>query len=233
MAHQFALTPVRTARPTLGFTVSLLVHAAFALPLVLPQPEVTETEDRIEQLVVFLVPPDVEGQRAEVGRGLDWAGVVGEQGQIEEPPPPPAEPVEPLFTEGIAGDPTPVDPEPLGDPEPVETALTEIEVDSMVQRDPTSASPIYPPEMLDQKISGSTFVNYVVDTTGRVDTNTIKVIRTTHEAFAVSVREALAKMRFRPAIQGSRKVRQWVEQSFAFKIVPPGAPDTTGAGRRT
>jgi len=231
VARQFALTPVRLARPTLGFTVSLLVHVAFVLPLVLPHPTVEEKEDRIDQLVVFLVPPDVEGERGEVGRGLDWTGVVGDEGEVPEPPPPTVEPVEPLFVEGLAGDPTPVDPEPLGDPEPVETALTEIEVDSMVQRDPTSASPVYPPEMLERKISGSTFVNYVVDTTGRVDTNTIRVIRTTHEAFAEAVREALAKMRFRPAVQGSRKVRQWVEQSFAFKIVAPTATDTTGAGQ--
>jgi len=50
-----------------------------------------------------------------------------------------------------------------------------------------------------------------------------------HPEFANAVREALTHMRFRPAIQSSRKVRQWVEQNFAFRITPPRpAPaDTT------
>ena len=43
-----------------------------------------------------------------------------------------------------------------------------------------------------------------------------------------SVKEALGKMRFRPAVQASKKVRQWVEQNFAFRIAPKTvAADTT------
>jgi TonB family protein len=109
-----------------------------------------------------------------------------------------------------------------------ETALTEIEVDSMVERDPTSAAPMYPAEMLEKSIEGATFVHYVVDTTGRVDTLTIRVIRSTHAAFTRSVREALGLMRFRPAVQGAQRVRQWVQQNFAFKILQRAPPaDTT------
>src|SRR5262249_61658629 len=107
-------------------------------------------------------------------------------------------------------------------PEPVpEQALSEIEVDSAVVRDPSSTAPAYPEELLQKNIEGSTFVHYVVDTAGQVDTTTIQVVRTTHPEFALSVRHALAHMKFRPAIQASHKVRQWVEQNFAFKIMTP------------
>jgi TonB family protein len=133
-----------------------------------------------------------------------------------------------VLAEGKAGELDAPPPIPVGELLPaVEQAFTEVEVDSMVERDPNSAAPVYPPELLSRRVEGSTFVNYVVDTTGRVDTTTIRVIRTSHQLFARSVRSALALMRFRPAIQSSRKVRQWVEQNFAFRIVRPTPTDTT------
>ena len=131
---------------------------------------------------------------------------------------------------GLAGETKPVEVAPATGPvEAAETALTEIEVDSTVKRDPTSAAPEYPPSLLSQRVEGSTFVHYVVDTTGRVDTTTIQVVRATHPAFALSVRTALAQMIFRPAVQSSQKVRQWVQQNFAFRIniPPPPHADTT------
>lgn len=232
MARQFALAPPYPTRPSVGFLVSLLVHVAVVTPFVLPHRESGPDEGPIDRLVVFLVPPDVEGGRATPGRAIDWSGLEGDGGAVEEASEtPPTD--EPEFTVGEAGEPEATD-APIGEPMPVqeETALTEIEVDSMVQRDPTSAAPVYPPEMLEQSMEGATFVHYVVDTTGRVDTLSIRVIRSTHVAFTRSVREALAEMRFRPAIQGSRKVRQWVEQNFAFKILqrPPPRDTTSGFG---
>ena len=116
-----------------------------------------------------------------------------------------------------------------GPPLITETALTEVEVDSVVERDPTSAAPRYPPKLLALNVEGSTFVHYVVDTTGRVDTLSIQVVRASHPQFAASVREALSLMKFRPAIQSSHKVRQWVEQNFSFRIIAPvkATADTT------
>ena len=122
---------------------------------------------------------------------------------------------------GAAGDTVTVPPETPPAPPEVETALTEVEVDSVVARDPTSAAPIYPAELLEKRIEGSTFVSYVVDTTGRVDPSTIEVMNSSHPAFSKSVRDALGLMKFRPAIQASRMVRQWVQQNFAFRIARP------------
>jgi len=102
-----------------------------------------------------------------------------------------------------------------------DTVATAVDVDSMVTRFPESASPMYPAKLLDMKIEGGAYVQFVVDTTGLPDTLSFRVISSTHPEFAQSVREALPNMRFHPAILRSRKVRQLVEQPFMFKILIP------------
>ena len=62
-------------------------------------------------------------------------------------------------------------------------------------------------------------VSFVVDTTGRADIASFKVIRTSHELFATAVKNALPRMRFIPAEVGDKKVRQLVQQPFSFAIV--------------
>lgn len=227
MLSQFALLPPRPGFSTAGFLVSLVIHLAITLPLVLPRPSTLPAEDPIERLVVFLLPPDKDAGGQTSGVAIDWPGLRGDHGAVDVAPP--ASDTEELLTEGRAGDPDPAETEPTGPPADlaVETALTELEVDSLVERDPSSAAPVYPADMLAKSLEGSTFVHYVVDTTGRVDTTTIRVIRSTHPAFTRSVRDALALMRFRPAVQNARKVRQWVEQNFAFRILPRVPADTT------
>jgi protein TonB len=66
---------------------------------------------------------------------------------------------------------------------------------------------------------------FVVDTTGRVDLGTVKILRSSHPAFRTSVEVALAGMLFRPAWRGFRRVRQLVEQRFAFRLIHP-PPDS-------
>jgi TonB family protein len=103
-------------------------------------------------------------------------------------------------------------------PSRTETALTEIEVDSTVVRDPTSAAPEYPPLLLAAGVAGEVIARYVVDTLGTVDTLTYTVIESSRQEFVEAVRRALPGMRFRPAMQQGRLVRQWVEQVFHFRI---------------
>ena len=59
---------------------------------------------------------------------------------------------------------------------------------------------------------------FVVDTTGRVEMSTFKVLRTTHDLFAAAVRQALPTMRFIAAEVGGRKVKQLVQQPYVFNI---------------
>jgi TonB family protein len=199
------------------------------VPSLLPSPA-PQQSDPLEQQVVFLLPPDQKVGQRRNGDGAYWSGLVGNGGATREPLAGSRDkPSEVVIPVGTKGEEPPIEDVQPGPPIITETALTEIEVDSVVERDPTSAAPNYPPLLLAKNIEGSTFVHYVVDTTGRVDTLTIQFVRASHPQFAESVREALALMKFRPAIQASRKVRQWVEQNFSFRIVMPArAPaDTT------
>ena len=109
-----------------------------------------------------------------------------------------------------------------------DTVATAVDVDSAVTRYSDSAAPMYPPKLLDLKVEGGAYVQFVVDTLGLADTLSFRVISATHPEFAQSVREALPGMRFHPAILRSKKVPQLVEQPFMFKIVIP-AKQTTQA----
>ena len=108
-----------------------------------------------------------------------------------------------------------------------DTVATAVDVDSMVTRFSDSAAPSYPAKLLEMKIEGGAYVQFVVDTLGFADTASFRVISATHPEFAQSVRSALPGMRFSPAILRSKKVRQLVEQPFMFKIVTPAAATAT------
>jgi TonB family protein len=102
-----------------------------------------------------------------------------------------------------------------------DTVFSVLEVDKMVERYENSAAPIYPPELIALGMQGMVQTTYVVDTTGMVDTATVKVMLSDDPRFTQSVRDALGQMRFRPAIRQGKTVRQLVEQKFRFRIQPP------------
>jgi TonB family protein len=102
-----------------------------------------------------------------------------------------------------------------------DTIFSVLQVDSTVERYPWSAAPAYPPKLLAAGTEGTVYAQFVVDTTGAVDTTSIRVLTTPHPEFEASVRAALATMRFRPAKRGPYRVRQLVEQHFRFTIAPP------------
>jgi TonB family protein len=105
-------------------------------------------------------------------------------------------------------------PIPLGD-----SIMTELQVDSAVVRYENTAAPPYPESLLKKRIEGSVIVQYVVDTTGKADTATFRVVWATHTDFAASVRRTLPFMRFHPAIMNNHRVAQLVQQPFVFKIL--------------
>ncbi len=225
---RFDLLPARPRVFNLGAVASLILHGAIVALVATRSAQVDDRPSPFDQLVVFLVPPNRDLGRRTPGSAIDWSPLVGNRGATEEPIPR-RDPPEQTLPIGTAGQPEAITPaaEPSTPAVVEETALSEIDVDSAVVRDPTSSAPVYPADLLANHIEGSTFVHYVVDTTGRVDVSTIQVVRTTHEAFAESVRDALAGMRFQPAVQAAQRVRQWVQQNFAFKIVRAVPTDTT------
>ncbi|CAA9301995.1 MAG: hypothetical protein AVDCRST_MAG11-901 [uncultured Gemmatimonadaceae bacterium] len=110
------------------------------------------------------------------------------------------------------------------------TVYVAAELDKPVAFDPTSAAPAYPPDLQQAGIEGSATMRFVVDTIGTADSTTVEVLAMTHPGFAAAVREALPRMRFRPAELGELRVRQLVEQQFKFKLaMPPVAGDSADA----
>ena len=95
----------------------------------------------------------------------------------------------------------------------------EFQVEKPVSQAPGSAAPRYPDILRQAGVEGEVLATFVVDTTGRADVSSFKVLRTTHEAFSTAVRQALPSMRFIPAEVGGKKVKQLVQQPFSFAIV--------------
>lgn len=96
--------------------------------------------------------------------------------------------------------------------------MFEFQVDKPAAALPGSASPAYPEMLKSSGVEGSALVQFVVDTLGRAEVGSFKVLQSTHDAFGASVRLSLPRMRFLPAEAGGRKVRMLVQQQFAFAL---------------
>lgn len=104
-------------------------------------------------------------------------------------------------------------------------AMSEIEVDSTAALDPTAEGPQYPAELLQAGVQGVVYARFIVDSTGYADTLTLKVLDSAEAGFVRAVRNALPRMKYRPAVYSGRRVAQLVEQAFAFRIQPPGGQE--------
>jgi periplasmic protein TonB len=83
---------------------------------------------------------------------------------------------------------------------------------------PGSPGPRYPDILRSGGVEGEVLAQFVVDTLGRVEVATFRVLRSTHALFEQSVRSALPNMRFLPAEVGGRRVKQLVQQPFVFNL---------------
>lgn len=204
-------------------TLSIALHVTMlGFVAVTPAGSFRLPADEREARVMFLLPPDgphAADRQAEMflpgkpGSGLDDASTQPAEGQGFR--------LEGNVRgsrargerSGARGD-EPFGPAPFL-PQKVYTAL---QVDQMVERYESSAAPVYPPELEARRVEGQVVAAYVVDTVGRVDTTTIRVLGSDHPRFTESVRSALADARFRAATRGGQTVRQLVQQRFRFKI---------------
>jgi TonB family protein len=81
---------------------------------------------------------------------------------------------------------------------------------------------IYPQVQLAAGVTGKVVIQFVVDTLGQVEPASLKVLSSTHEAFASSAREGILTARFSPAQYGGHSVRQLSRMpvSFATEMKP-------------
>jgi protein TonB len=98
------------------------------------------------------------------------------------------------------------------------SALPEHLVEKAVIAIPGTATPRYPSMLQSAGVEGDVRAQFVVDTLGRVEQGSVRILATTHDLFAAAVRDALNRARFRPAEAGGHRVRQLAEQVFTFSI---------------
>ena len=79
-------------------------------------------------------------------------------------------------------------------------------------------SPRYPDILRSANVEGEVLAQFVVDSEGKVEPHTFKVLKTSHELFTAAVRSCLPSMKFLAAEVGGRKVKQLVQQPFQFAL---------------
>lgn len=92
------------------------------------------------------------------------------------------------------------------------------QVDRVVVPRANNPRPIYPNALRNAVVEGDVLTRFVVDTTGRVERNSIEILQASHSLFADAVREWLPRTRYEPATIAGRAVRQLVEQRVGFTL---------------
>jgi protein TonB len=101
---------------------------------------------------------------------------------------------------------------------PVDQTYFEFQVEKQVSGVPGTVNLRYPDMLRSANVEGEVLVQFVVDTTGRADLSQFKVLKSSHDLFTNSVKNALSQMRFYPAEIGGKKVKQLVQQPFNFTL---------------
>ena len=83
---------------------------------------------------------------------------------------------------------------------------------------PDQIGPSYPEELRADAPDGLVVVRFIVDTLGRAETPSLRVLQSTDPLFALSVQTALERLRYAPARFGGRRIRVRVEQRFEFHL---------------
>jgi protein TonB len=108
----------------------------------------------------------------------------------------------------------------VGGTAPVNTeqAYFEFQVEKQVAPASGNPTPRYPDMLRSANVEGEVLAQFVVDTTGRADMSTFKILKSSHDLFTNSVRSVLPNMRFYAAEIGGRKVKQLVQMPFQFAL---------------
>ena len=99
------------------------------------------------------------------------------------------------------------------------TVFTADQVDQAAA--PDSASPIapyYPDALKRARTAGDVLIEFVVDTAGVPELETVGIVAASHPAFANAARAAVGAARFSPAVKAGRPVRQLVQVPVKFEL---------------
>jgi TonB family protein len=79
-------------------------------------------------------------------------------------------------------------------------------------------APTYPPKLKADRVEGLVVLEFIVDTAGKMEEKSIKVVRSTNPQFTAAVRSTLHTAQFAPATLNDKRVRQVVHQEFRFQL---------------
>lgn len=80
--------------------------------------------------------------------------------------------------------------------------------------------PAYPPRMREAGIEGNVLVEVVVDTLGRAEAGSLRIVSSDHAEFSAPARASIAAALFRPARVFGRPVRVLVRVPVGFRLRP-------------
>lgn len=96
------------------------------------------------------------------------------------------------------------------------------QVDRRAQLDTSQTLKLeFPPPLYAARVRGLVVAEFVVDTVGRVEIETVGIVSSTAPAFSEAVRVALENASYVPAVRNGRAVRQLVLQPFEFSVAGP------------
>jgi periplasmic protein TonB len=96
--------------------------------------------------------------------------------------------------------------------------LFEFQVEKPVLARDGNPNPRYPSMLEASKVEGEVLVQFVVDTLGRAEMSSFKVLKATNELFAQEVKKVLPFCKFYPAEAGGHKVKQYVQLPIRFAV---------------
>ena len=94
----------------------------------------------------------------------------------------------------------------------------EFQVEKPVVPAPGNSGPRYPEILKSANVEGEVLAQFVVDTTGRVEMGTFKVLKSSHDLFTQAVKTSLQNAKYLAAEVGGKKVKQLVQQPFQFQL---------------
>ena len=103
-------------------------------------------------------------------------------------------------------------------PQRVDPPYFEFQVEKPAGPRPGNMAPRYPDMLRSAHVEGEVLAQFVVDTLGRPDMDTFKVLKSTHELFTEAVKGSLPNMAFSPALVGGRPVKQLIQMPFQFNL---------------
>lgn len=89
--------------------------------------------------------------------------------------------------------------------------------------------PVYPPFMLGAGVGGPVVLEFVITANGQVDSASILVLKSPHDAFSNTARDALKMWQAHPGRRGARPVPVRLSHTFLFVVEAPSQPCRSSA----